>query len=126
MLDVVLAGERIVEFEQLAEQRADTPSLHAMFEAVLELQADFENAQQIAIGWLPAMLHVGFAELQAGPQQNFAQHAGIAQLHARARFTMAKHPSIVAGDEFQRAAVETPPDRIETPQHGRPSRNARG
>src|SRR3546814_6688068 len=99
MLDVVLAGERIVEFEQLAEQRADTPSLHAMFEAVLELQADLENAQQIAIGCLPAMLHVGFAELQTGPQQNFAQHAGIAQLPARARFTMAMHPYIVAADE---------------------------
>src|SRR3546814_7541574 len=56
MLDVVLAGERIVECEQLAEQRADTPSLHAMFEAGLELQADFENAQQIAIGWLTAMI----------------------------------------------------------------------
>src|SRR3546814_11502790 len=36
MLDVVLAGERLVEFEQLAEQRADTPSLHPMFAAVLE------------------------------------------------------------------------------------------
>src|SRR3546814_18311165 len=43
MLDVVLAGERIVEFEQLAEQRADTPSLHAMFEAVLELQRSEER-----------------------------------------------------------------------------------
>src|SRR3546814_8936323 len=60
---------------------------------------------------------VGFAELQAGPQQNFAQHAGIAQLHARARFTMAKHPYIVAGDEFQRAAVETATDRIEQQLH---------
>src|SRR3546814_19920115 len=83
-----------------------------MFEAVLELQADFENAQQIAIGWLPAMLHVGFAELQAGPQQNFAQHAGIAQLHARARFALAKHPYIVAADELPLAPLETDPNRI--------------
>src|SRR3546814_16704308 len=102
MLDVVLAGERIVEFEQLAEQRADTPSLHAMFEAVLELQADFENAQQIAIGWLPAMLPVGFAELQARPTQNFAQHAGIAHLPEHQRFTMPPHPKYCPTHESPR------------------------
>src|SRR3546814_14011640 len=115
MLDVVLAGERIVEFEQLAEQRADTPSLHAMFEAVLELQADFENAQQIAIGWLPAMLHVGFADLQSGPQQNFAQNAGIAQLPARARFTLATHHYNVDRYQIHSGTLHTPTHS--TPPH---------
>src|SRR3546814_18896203 len=41
MIDVVLSGERLVEFEQLAEQRADTPSLHATLEAVRDRKSVF-------------------------------------------------------------------------------------